>query len=190
MPRRFRILTPLPGRTIGGVYAAQYGEGSVLRYSELIAGCATVLYRGRPALWVTHVYVDSEASVEGGLRWAGVPKQLARLQWEERGVAVSTAERFVCTLHAGRGVPLWRQRVRFAAAHRDARDPEHSVSIHGNEVTASLRLCRPSLSVPPGSPLEEIGLGATMLGARLEGMEALLGGAPWLPARTEPRGEV
>jgi acetoacetate decarboxylase len=40
VPSKLRILSVLPGKTLGGMYLASYGPGSVLEYDELIVAAA------------------------------------------------------------------------------------------------------------------------------------------------------
>jgi len=56
----------------------EYRGGSVLEYGELCAAVAG-RFRGRPAATVTHMWVDSEPSREGGRALWGYPKELAEL---------------------------------------------------------------------------------------------------------------
>ncbi|MEO9134446.1 MAG: acetoacetate decarboxylase family protein [Jatrophihabitantaceae bacterium] len=64
------------GRAIVGTAWVTYGPGGVLEYNELMA---TVLVRRgrhlRPT--ITHIWVDSAASREGGRALWGIPKELA-----------------------------------------------------------------------------------------------------------------
>lgn len=182
------LVQPWPGRTLGGVFVARYGPGSVLRYRELIAGCATVWHRGRPALWASHVLVDDAVSLEAGRTLLGVPKEPASFVGEvEDAVRVEQAGRLVCRLRPRRPLWLWRQRVRFAALHLDARDPSGgTVSVHGNQAEGRVGLAGVEVEIPPESPLAELGLGRPLLGLCARDVEAVLGGAPFLPAHTEP----
>lgn len=189
VPEAFRILPCWPGWTLGGLFLAEYGEGSDLRYRELVACCATVLHRGRPAAWATHLYVDSPDSVAGGRRLLGAPKELAPFRWEESRVVVGDPARPVCRVEWGRPLWLWRQRVRFAALHPDVRTPgAPAVRVHGNELRGRVGLARARVEVPEGSPLTALELGKPLPGVCVRGMEAVLGGAPFLPARTLPVG--
>jgi acetoacetate decarboxylase len=185
VPRRYRVLPLLPGRTLGGLFLAEYGPGSTLRYRELIVASATLLHRGRLAAWVTHVFVDDPASVRGGRELLGVPKQLASFDWRDGRVEVRTPEHPVCCLRHGRTLWLWRQTARLVALHGDVRDPER-VSLHGNEVRGRLGLARAAVEIPPRSPLRALGFGAALPALRIGEMEAVFGGAPFFPPRTQP----
>jgi hypothetical protein len=81
LPAMLEILPIFPGKTLGGIYIASYGEGSVLSYNELIVFCGLVRYGDRISAWVTHIYVDHPQSVGGGRNIWGLPKQLASFHW-------------------------------------------------------------------------------------------------------------
>jgi hypothetical protein len=90
VPSSLRVVQVLPGRTLGGIYLAQYGEESTLAYSELIVFSALVRCGRRFGGWVSHIYVDSAESVAGGRSIWGLPKELAMFEWGER-VTVRTS---------------------------------------------------------------------------------------------------
>lgn len=54
------------GWTLGGVLLARYGERATLSYHELIVFSGVARVARRPAFVVSHVYVDSRASLRGG----------------------------------------------------------------------------------------------------------------------------
>lgn len=187
VPPELKLLPLWPGRGAAGVWLAEYGPGSALEYRELMAGCA-VLWRGRTAVWVTHVFVDSRASLVAGREQLGVPKQMAEFREGSGGRMEVIGEMGpVCALRLRRSLPLWRQTVRLAALHRDARDRSGATAIaHGNQVEGRLRLGRVEIEIPPASPLRALGLGPPLLGVYGSGVEALFGGAPFLPPAREP----
>lgn len=186
VPRGLRVVRFLPGRTLGGLFLAEYGPGSEMCYRELIVGAATVWYAGRPCLWVTDVLVDSERSVDGGRCLLGAPKRLARFSWDSDGGSVTVGEpgRTICRLSWSRRVPLWRQRARLVALHRDVRDGSGAlVCAHGNEIGGRWAVARVETAFPAGSGLRGLGLGKPVLGVCGTGVELLLGGAPFFPLR-------
>src|SRR5947209_6872258 len=81
-------LVSAAGRTAGGVLLARYGEGATLGYDELIIFAGAVRAGGRRGMWVSHIYVDLPASVAGGRRIWGLPKELAEFGWRPRAVSV------------------------------------------------------------------------------------------------------
>lgn len=77
------------GWTLGGVLLARYDETATLAYHELIVLSALARVPGaRPAFVVSHIYVDSEASLHGGHGIWGLPKELAAFDWTPRAVSV------------------------------------------------------------------------------------------------------
>ncbi len=189
VPLELRIIPFLPGRTVGGLFLASYGPGSDLEYHELIVSAAAVWHRRRPCAWVTHLFVDSQLSVEGGRSLLGAPKHLARFAWDAsaRRVTVGGPERPICRLSYGRQIWLWRQRVRLLALHRDVRDPDgRTASVHGNELRARWGLTRARVEIPEESPLRNLGFGQPVLGGCGREADLLLGGAPFLPLERVP----
>lgn len=186
VPRGLRVVRFLPGRTLGGLFLAEYGPGSEMCYGELIVGAATVWYAGRPCLWVTDLLVDSERSVDGGRSLLGAPKRLARFSRDAdgRSVTVGDPERPICRVSWSRRVPLWRHRARLVALHRDVRDATGSlVCAHGNAMHGRWAVARVETAFPGASPLRDLGLGNPVIGVCGTGVELLLGGAPFFPLR-------
>ncbi len=108
----------------------RYLDG-VLRYDELAFGVPIACGR-HFGLWVDRIWVDSEPSLWGGRRLWGVPKELARFDWQEDSVTVVDA--------GGHIVTLWLDRTA-------ARLPECSFAapgfgqIDGQLVAARGRVC-------------------------------------------------
>ena len=80
----------LGGRGLVAAGWVRYGEGSVLEYSELFAAVAGT-FGGRPTATVTHMWVDSVASRDGGRELWGYPKELARFDLRLRPGASAIA---------------------------------------------------------------------------------------------------
>lgn len=76
-PADFTMLR-VAGRGIALVGWVDYRGDSILRYRELFAAVVGS-FRGRPAITVTNIWVDDEASMLGGRQLWGLPKQLADL---------------------------------------------------------------------------------------------------------------
>lgn len=104
VPPTLDIIALLPGRTLGVVAVAAYGPGSVLAYHELIVAPALARFGGRVGFWVSHIYVDSEQSIQGGRDIWGLPKQMAQFHWSADGGAVEVRqdEQMLCRLHSPR----------------------------------------------------------------------------------------
>ena len=192
VPPDYRILQFWPGKTLGGLWVAEYGPGSDLEYKELIASCATVWYRGRPALWATHLYVDNPKSVQGGRELLGAPKHFARFsrvkedKGEQHRMTVGDEGVPICRFRYNRAFWLWRQRVRLPALHRDVRDVSgNTIVAHGNAIHGRIGLLRARVEIPAQSPLAPLGLGAPGFSFGMREVTATLGGAPFLPIRME-----
>jgi acetoacetate decarboxylase len=162
VPSELDIVSVLPGRTLGGVYLAAYGPGSVLAYSELIAAAALARCSGRWGFWISHIYVDDADSMAGGREIWGLPKELAQFTWDggEKGqVTVRQGDRSLCTLSWGRRRWLWRQRF-----------PIPTLSVLGSnllhfkgQVRTRLGIASGNLQVSEESPFAELGLGRAKL---------------------------
>lgn len=182
----FPIVAVWPGRTLGGLFLVDYGPGSILEYHELVACAALVRHAGRPCAWVTHVYVDDEASLRSGRAVLGVPKRLARFATDGRETTVVAEEDGpICTIRRRGLLALGRGRIRFCAAHLHAGERDGArVSIHGNEIAGRILIGRADVRIPPTSPLRALGLGRPLAAVGIADGEALFGGAPFLPFRT------
>jgi acetoacetate decarboxylase len=85
-----RLIT-VAGRAIVGTAWVDYQPGSVLEYRELLA--AVAVRRGlRPAVTITHIWVDNESSRDGGRELWGIPKDLATLAIDHTSSAQGLAE--------------------------------------------------------------------------------------------------
>ncbi len=146
-----------PGRTLGGLLLARYEAPSTLEYGELLVLPALTRVAGRLGWWISHAYVDSEASLAGGRRMWGVPKDLATFSWRGGGVTVVRED----------GVPV------LGAAWRA---PSRTLPLPGLVVTngttggadrrsftgtgtLDMAPTRTRVDLPPGSPLTSLPLG-------------------------------
>jgi len=99
VPARLRIVPVLPRHTIAVLCMVRYEEGSALRYHELIAAPALVHAAGRIGAWVSHIYVDSPASMAAGRSIWGLPKQLAEFAWARQSVRMVEPDIRMQVLH-------------------------------------------------------------------------------------------
>jgi hypothetical protein len=76
LPPNARLIT-LAGNVFVAVAFVSYEPGSELTYEELLVA-TPVRDEGRVAVSVPQIWVDSEASRDGGREMWGIPKQLAR----------------------------------------------------------------------------------------------------------------
>ena len=81
-PPGVRLVAPL-GWTLGGLLLARYDRGEPLQYGEVIAFSGLGVADGKPGFVVSHIAVDSPASVGGGRRIWGLPKRLATFGWSD-----------------------------------------------------------------------------------------------------------
>lgn len=116
IPDALKIFSVLPGRTLQTCYVARYGDGSTLRYHELIVVAGLVRHRGRIGAWVSDIFVDCSASRDGGRGIWSLPKQLAGFHWRDEDgritVQVEGDTGVRCSLTAERPrsrltLPLW-----------------------------------------------------------------------------------
>ena len=89
VPADVDIVPVAPGRTAGGFLLARYEGGSTLHYGELLVFPGLTRVRGSVGVWVSHAYVDSPASLAGGRRMWGVPKDLATFDWADGRVRLT-----------------------------------------------------------------------------------------------------
>jgi len=78
----------IAGRWCAATVWVRYDSGGVLAYHEVGAGVA-VSGGGRLGLHVTHMWVDSAASMAGGRQLWAIPKQRAEFSIEEEGASFS-----------------------------------------------------------------------------------------------------
>lgn len=88
LPPGVRLIPLLPGRTLSAVLCAHYADGSTLQYNELIFAPGLARARGRLGWWISRIWVDDPLALDGGRQIWGLPKQLARFEWEPERRAV------------------------------------------------------------------------------------------------------
>ncbi len=151
IPPELQIISVWPGKTIGGVYLASYGPGSVLEYNELIVVPALVNYSGKIGFWISHIYVDNPDSVAGGREIWGLPKELAEFDWKQgkQGqIVVRQSARQLCSFYYAQQTWGWRQQFTvpsFSALGTDL------LSFQGR-VKSRVGLTSARLKVPVESP--------------------------------------
>lgn len=162
VPKELSIVPILPGKTLGGIYVATYGEGSTLTYNELIVVSAIAYGAGRVGSWISHIYVDHPDSVMGGREIWGLPKEMARFEWGMTGqpwVQVSQGDRLLCKLTThwrSPQLPLPVSLFNFSAANARSL----MFKAQGN---LNLQLARVNLHVPTESPFSQLEFGQSWL---------------------------
>lgn len=124
------------GRAFIGTAWVDYQPGGDMSYRELLSA---VLTRAgwRPRVTITHIWVDSVASRDGGRALWGIPKDLAELSVPFAGTATAVVVDgpiASATLPRGRGLPLRLPvgfRVVQALAGRPVTTPVRSAARYG-----------------------------------------------------------
>jgi acetoacetate decarboxylase len=170
LPPELRIVSPWPGKTLGGLYLATYGSGSTLEYNELIVVAGLVRRGRRFGIWVSHIYVDSPASMAGGREIWGLPKELAQFAWEPDSVTVRQSDRLLCRLRYSPPRNLWRQKFSlpaFSLLHSQ-------LLFFQGRIVSRLGLVRARWEVPAESPFAALGLDGARLTISQEPMHAII----------------
>jgi hypothetical protein len=113
IPDDLQVVPVAPGRTLGGLIAVTYEPGSTLAYSELVVIAGLVRSGRRVGGWISHIWVDSQESVNGGRSIWKLPKELADFELDR---PADGTQRFTARAN---GVTL----VRIAAASPRAEAP-------------------------------------------------------------------
>lgn len=173
VPSELEIISVFPKKTVGGVYIASYGMGSVLKYNELIVVSAIVRHGSRIGAWVSNIYVDNPDSVAGGRHIWGLPKELAHFAWDlgdQPAVEVRQGDRPLCNLRSHWQLPGIRQSIAVPAfSIRDRR----LMQFHG-QATLNLHVMGATLEVPSESPFAWLGFGNSWLSFYGESMNLVV----------------
>jgi hypothetical protein len=128
-----------PGHRV--LLLVRYLEGT-LQYDEFVI--ARLARRGvLTSLFVDHIWVDSEASVSGGRRFWGLPKEMAQFDWDGDRVHVHDAHGDIATVSVDQR-PARMPNVPLVAAGFGVRD-DGRLLLAKSRLRVSLR--RPSLRV-------------------------------------------
>lgn len=161
VPPELEIVSVWPGKTVGGVYIASYGLGSVLEYNELIVVAALTRCAGKFGTWISHIYVDNPNSVAGGREIWGLPKELAQFTWEQGPrVRVHQGGQLLCGLNLEWQFPGWQQQLTghsFSVLNTDLLYFKAQGELH-------FSLGGTKLQVPAESPFSKLGLNQPWLG--------------------------
>jgi acetoacetate decarboxylase len=165
VPSDLEIVSVLPGKTLGGLYLSVYEPHSTLSYHELIVVAALVRYRGIVGSWISHIYVDHPASVEGGRNIWGLPKEMADFTWNDHSapgrhnIKVAQGTRLLCQAQYSQGgLPLsfWgKSKVTGNVFGSLAQD---ILAFQGNFETR-LKWIQCQLTIPSESPFAALNLG-------------------------------
>lgn len=176
VPAPLRVVPVLPGKTIGIVFFADYQPGSAITYHELIIAPALVRLGRHFGWWISHIYVDDADSMAGGREVWGLPKELARFNWNLPAGQVEAYQdnRLLCALLSqapARGVrlPLFLP----------------SISQHGSRLLAfcgslssEVGLSPATVEIPTTSPFATLNLSGPGRAFHFKNM-TFTAGAPW-----------
>ena len=84
VPSSLAVVPVAPGHTLGGLIAVTYEPGSTLTYSELVVHAGLVRSGSRVGGWISHIWVDSQESVNGGRSIWKLPKEMASFELDRR----------------------------------------------------------------------------------------------------------
>ena len=160
-------LVSVAGRTAGGLLLASYGDGATLGYRELIVFAGTVRAGGHVGMWISHIYVDLPASVAGGRRIWGLPKELAEFAWLPGRVGVAGL------LDATVRLPRRTAPLPLLAPVFGRR--EGRLVFTASRGTLRGAPVRVRVEVPPGSPFAGLGLQGRRLGLAGHGLDLPFG---------------
>ncbi len=170
VPPDLRVVSVLPGKTLGVVYFASYGPGSAMEYDELIVAPALTRHAGRLGFWISHIYVDHPDSVAGGREIWGLPKEMAQFAWETGSkdcVVARQGDRVLATVSWGKQRRLWQQPLRLPVISRLG---PQVLGFQG-KVCGRLGISRGKLEVPGESPFASLRLGGGGLAYQLRNMD-------------------
>jgi acetoacetate decarboxylase len=158
LPADVAAVPVAPGHTLGGLLLARYEGPSTLHYGELLVLPALTRVAGSVGWWISHAYVDSPASLAGGRRMWGVPKDLATFAWGDGGGVTIVREDGVPVLGAA-----WRTPARTAALPGLVTNNGTTGGADRRRFTGRGTLdvapARARVDVPAGSPLAGLPLG-------------------------------
>ncbi|HEX7304851.1 acetoacetate decarboxylase family protein [Lentzea sp.] len=163
LPSGARLIS-LAGNTFVAVAFVTYAPGSVLTYDELLVA-APVLDRGSVAVTVPQIWVDSEASRDGGRELWGIPKKLARFGQGSSIAAVAVT--------GGLKLPGGWRFAGPTAQRLDGRDVRAHAGMSGR-----IRLVRTGWFIPAGGPLGYLTGRTPLVSVALDDMRLTFGQAP------------
>ncbi len=167
VPAGASVVPVAPGKTLGGLMFLAYEHGS-LTYNELNIVSAIVRVGLRFAFYLPRLYVDSPASLAGGLDIWSVPKELAdfAIQRDARtaDIAVRQYGRDLCRLRCASLGP--RLRLPLPMPSIGARDD--AFLFFTGSLLASLGAARIEIEMPANGEFAPLGLQNARFGVRCD----------------------
>ena len=162
-------------RTLALLYVAHYNSSPVGEYRELIVAPALVRNGQSVAFWISHIVVDSAASVEAGRSIWALPKVLGSFQWRSQpGPRVeldSDEVIFRCEATPDRG----RLRIPLLGAGRSRLGvSSKAFALHGS---ASIGFVRGTLHLSGDEGLRALGFERSQTLCWLRNMRLVIGAA-------------
>ncbi len=162
VPAELEIVSLWPGKTVGGIYVASYGIGSVLTYNELIVVSALTRSGSQLGIWISHIYVDNPDSVAGGREIWDLPKELALFDWSSSrhpGVVVRQGDRVLCSLQSQWQMPGVKLPISMGGFSKQ----NASLKFFDTRSKGQVSLLGANWQVPYDSPFTDLGLGQPWL---------------------------
>ncbi|MEA5593624.1 acetoacetate decarboxylase family protein [Rivularia sp. UHCC 0363] len=184
IPSELKIISFLPGKTLGGIYISCY-DGSLLTYNELIVVPGFVSYQGNIGAWISHIYVDNQDSVAGGREIWGLPKEMAEFSWNDGSVRVSQNNRELCTLRYQKGLlnlSIWWQQGLNASSFSGLGS---ELLLFENQFKTQVGLLKGNLEIPQASPFASLKLDKPLCTLDLQKLE-LIAGVPKVVGAKQP----
>lgn len=191
VPADLEIVEVRPGRTAAALVVADYQDQSTFPYGELSVMAAVVRHRGVRGAWISHIWVDSVASLLGGRELWGMDKHLADFRWHANGdntVSVTADNLRLVTLSWPPPERLWPVPGQVTSIGSVAGDRRR---VRGRGVSW-LRRVPLSVDIPDDAPFAALGLqdqalrgAAGLLRLRFGGIR-ILSPPPATPAPAAP----
>lgn len=179
LPDTLEIVSVFPGKTIGGIYLASYGEGSTLTYNELIVVSAIVRKGFSIGGWISHIYVDNEHSIAGGRNIWGLPKEQANFQWQRSpslSVIVQQSDRVLCCASCNWQIPGWQQSLTVPIL---SQMNSHLIAFNG-QANFKFSFLNIDTFVPPESPFSHLSLNHSILGFYCDSLQLIANSPSYL----------
>jgi hypothetical protein len=174
VPAGLEIVSVLPGKTLGSVYASSYQSGSVLEYNELIVAAALVRDRGKVGSWISHIYVDNPDSVAGGREIWGLPKEMAEFTWQDRSLTVRQQNRDLCRLNYQQNFLSFLKLPQKLSGNSFGGLGADLLLFQAN-LEAKVSLLSTKLEIPSDSPFVSLNLNQPFLSVDLKELDLLAG---------------
>ena len=167
VPPELQIVSALPGKTLGHVFLGCFGSGSTIEYHELAISPATVKANRFKGFWISHQFVDSEKSLEGGRKSLGLPKEMMEIRWqgdESGNVDILQEGHSILKINYKKSFP---GSIRFDLKVYIVSMLDNMFIHYGNKLNANWSFCKTEYEFPPESlladDLKKMGLGKPLI---------------------------